>query len=245
LSRYRKVFLSASIALVIAIGVWLVVHQQSRVPVAPPGGRVIHFPEDRSMGTLLFRDRAVDARGFVVVPPGHEVTLVALAPHMSRLDHLLNRFNLYKPDPPNTDLSPLSALRPDDLDQITLNAIPIPDHEFKNLAYLTGLQDMMLLRTPVSAKALAHLDGLTSLTRLHLYRVPGMTEEALGQIGRIRSLRSLTLDQTPVSGPGLARLTNLTSLESLNLGRTLITNDDLRQLPPLPALKMLILDGGD
>jgi len=87
--------------------------------------RIVRFPEDRSMGRLyLFpEDYMGEARGMVTVPAGKQLEL-QVSEEACR------------------DLSPLSALKPDDLLGLILKSTPTTD---AGLAHLRGLTDLLCL----------------------------------------------------------------------------------------------------
>lgn len=105
--------------------------------------RVLHFPEDRSMGMLSVRDAGAheksyqgfeelcEARGDVSVAVGKEV-LLDLSREAAK------------------DLSPLAKLKSDDLYSIDGWRIPIDDQDLRHLAGLTGLKRLYFYTVPIS-----------------------------------------------------------------------------------------------
>ncbi len=211
--------------------------------------RVIHFPEDRSLGYVRITDELLPsedeeeplaARGPVVIPHGKYATLVA--------DHAV------------ADLAPLSDLRPQDLDgldlsqcrrwltnsdlshvarltalkQVNLRDARVTDAGLARLRGLTNLQDLSLWDTPVTDAGLAHLTGLTRLQTLDL-RETQVTDAGLAHLRSLTNLSSLFLSETRVTDAGLAHLSGLTSLQHLSLGNTQVTDagrDFLRDVLP-------------
>jgi hypothetical protein len=125
----------------------------------PP--RQVRFPTDRSLGTLWVRDQESsaenyafweswgEARGVVAIPVGKDLRLV-VSPQSA------------------TDLSPLSTLRPDDLQYLQLSGTRVSNAGLAHLCTLTGLKVLWLYDTPISDAGLVHLRELTGLRVLNL-----------------------------------------------------------------------------
>jgi hypothetical protein len=121
--------------------------------------RQVRFPTSHSLGALWVRDREPDgyafweplgdARGVVTVPGGKELRLNVI-PQAS------------------TDLSPLAALQPDDLQYLQLSGTRVNNAGLAHLKGLTGLRVLWLYDTQVSDAGLVHLRGLTGLRVLNL-----------------------------------------------------------------------------
>lgn len=123
----------------------------------PP--RYVRFPVDRSMGALWVRNQGSDhyafweswgdAQGVVAVPGGKELRL-NMTPQAA------------------TDLSPLAALQPDDLQYLQLSSTRVTNAGLVHLRGLTSLRVLWLYDTQVSDAGLVHLQGLTGLRVLNL-----------------------------------------------------------------------------
>ncbi|MBI3301142.1 MAG: hypothetical protein HYZ72_03560 [Deltaproteobacteria bacterium] len=123
----------------------------------PP--RQVRFPASHSMGALWVRDRGSDGyafwepygdtQGVVTVPGGKELRL-NVTPQAS------------------TDLSPLAALQPDDVQYLQLSSTRVNNAGLSHLRGLTGLRVLWLYDTQVSDAGLVHLQGLTGLRVLNL-----------------------------------------------------------------------------
>jgi hypothetical protein len=122
--------------------------------------RFVRFPTSHSLGALFVRrvfgeeDYAPweswgNAQGIVTVPLGKELRL-NVTPQAS------------------TDLSPLAALNPDDLQYLQLSSTRVNNAGLAHLSKLTGLRVLWLYDTPVSDAGLAHLRALTGLRVLNL-----------------------------------------------------------------------------
>ena len=133
------------------------VRGQESVSALPP--RQVRFPTGHSLGALWMRDRDPegyafweplgDARGVVSVPDGKELRL-NVTPQAS------------------TDLSPLAALQPDDLQYLQLSGTRVNNAGLAHIKGLTGLRVLWLYDTQVSDAGLVHLRGLTGLRVLNL-----------------------------------------------------------------------------
>lgn len=125
----------------------------------PP--RQIRFPADRSLGMLWMRDREFDpedyafweqvgeARGVVIIPSDKELRLI-VNPQAA------------------TDLSPLSQLRPDDIQYLQLSSTRVSNAQLAHVSKLSGLRVLWLYDTPISDAGLVHLQSLSGLRVLNL-----------------------------------------------------------------------------
>ncbi len=125
----------------------------------PP--RQVRFPADRSLGVLWMRDREFDpenyafweqvgeARGIISIPSDKELRLI-VNPQAA------------------TDLSPLSQLRPDDIQYLQLSSTRVSNAQLAHLSKLTGLRVLWLYDTPISDPGLVHLRSLDGLRIINL-----------------------------------------------------------------------------
>ncbi len=122
-------------------------------------GRIVHFPNEKSIGMLyvLDSDKAdtnnyddwqvfCEATGDVTVPPGKVL----------RLDLAKEAGN---------NLSPLSKLRSDDLTLLFCDGVEILDEQLKHISHLTGLIELYLRNTNILGTGLKYLEKLKSLKR--------------------------------------------------------------------------------
>lgn len=210
--------------------------------------RIVHFPSDRSLGKLFIQDEGLvrqirsffwwtedgtnwkyigPAKGDVSVPAGKQLALVVGQAGLR-------------------DLSPLSELGPDDLYKLTIYGPPPPDPKpddrcMPHIAHLTGLKVLQLEDTAVSVKGIKLLHNLKSLEYLSLSKT--LTDEGLGEISQLKSLKGLYIGESRLTDAGLMHLANLTSLEELALGQGRMTNAGLAHLAKLPSLRYLMLAG--
>jgi len=196
-------------------------------------GRILRFPEDRSMGRLMIRDAGGHARpydgwvdfceagGEVRVPEGKQLQLVP-----SR--------------DAGKDFAPLGRLRPDDLAWINCWHVPVDDDGLRHIAGLTGLGALTLRYAPITDKGLEHLKDLTSLVALNLFgtKVRG---EGLTHLSGMRSLQRLTLSGSAITDEGLSHLPEFPSLIHLGLASLDITDAGLAHIENMRSLKELRL----
>ena len=211
--------------------------------------RVLHFPEDRSLGTISIQDVnppqtiAYDwisditawqifcpAQGNVIIPAGKRV-LLKISPEASR------------------DLSPLASLQPDDIYSISFQAPgptspygPARDVCMKHISHLVGLKKLQLGGgTIITDKGLIYIVKLKSLEKLTL--PDRITNAGLAYVAKLTSLKTLHFTENKVTNAGLAQLAPLRSLEKMVLGGQNIGDAGLVPLAQLPALKDLHLWG--
>lgn len=220
----------------------------------PPGARVLHFPTDRSMGTLTLRDasrkRQIDtfyywvddpyndswrvvgeARGDVIVPAGKRVALM-ITPEGAR------------------DMTPLARLGPNDLDTLNYN-YTLSDAGLACIAGLKGLTELNLTsydqdrgaNAPVfyTSDGLKALEGLDNLE--YLSTPSQMDDAGLAHAARLKSLKGLYIKTNKLTDAGLAQIANIPSLEEIAIGGGEISDAGLAHLAMLPRLSYLMLWG--
>ena len=170
--------------------------------------RKIRFPADGSIGKLYLRDAEnprewneyADARGEVSLPSDAEVRLSVSHKAVS-------------------DLSPLSALKADDLQVLEITSA-------------SNFDDTQL----------KHVEGLRSLFGLALWETD-TGDAAFRRLGLLSNLRWLDIGDTLITDQGLAFVRGLARLEELTLLNTRIGNDGLPHLEGLKNLRRLDLMG--
>ena len=216
------------------------------------GTTVLHFPKDRSMGTLWLQKARLtahpfymgpevtnysleclgQARGDVRVPAGEKVML-SIGPDACR------------------DLSPLAILRPNDLHCIgftpaehgRINTMA-DDTCIPHLASLTGLKELFLNGTNITNKGMRSIKDFKALE--HLWLPSRVTNEGLNYVAESQSLKRIYFPyftQSKVTNAGLSNLARLTSLEVLSLGGSRIGDAALAHVAKLPSLRFLQLWG--
>ncbi|MBN1974168.1 MAG: hypothetical protein JW787_11050 [Sedimentisphaerales bacterium] len=219
--------------------------------------RVLHFPKDHSIGQISIQNEKpvgeinsffywtegdrdwesfAQAKGDVKIPIGKRIGLI-----ISKAD--------------TSSLSALSKLNPDDLYMLAISGSypsdqvqrPIPDD--KCIAYinhLTGLKDLQLNYTAITAKGFGTLSNLKSLEYLTLSG--DITDESLEVISQLRTLKGLylynpNLIDNRLTDKGLAYLASLSSLEELRVDSNQFTNAGLAHVAKLTSLRYLMLYG--
>ncbi|GMV93391.1 MAG: hypothetical protein AMXMBFR82_31690 [Candidatus Hydrogenedentota bacterium] len=213
----------------------------------PVDGRVLHFPSDRTLGTIRIMDsdfeRTLDtfyhwlddsewvdwstARGDVVIPEGKHVWLV-LNPRAC------------------SDLSGLQQLQPNDIFKLSVDYTErggpsLDDTGMAHIAHLTGIRYLHLRWSNVTDAGLVFLPELYRLERLQVPRY--MTDAGMAQIARAPWLKALYLSETPVTDAGMAYLEKLSGLRELSIDATNVGDAGLAYLTYLAQLDYLMLGG--
>lgn len=195
------------------------------------GSRIIHFPSDRSMGMLYILDaNQVDTSKYDDWEPFCEATGVVTVPAGKKL-----RLNLSKKA--RNDLSPLSALQPDDLTILYCYGVEIADDQLKHISNLTGLKHINLDGTNILGTGLKYLTGLKSLEELWLSSTH-VGDDELFILLNFPLLKGLGLRDTPTTDAGMAHVGRITSLEVLSLNAG-VGDEGLAQLKDLKNLRWL------
>jgi hypothetical protein len=117
--------------------------------------RRLVFPKDRSIGILTFKDEKGEynvigeAKGVVLVPARRWIKLM-FSPEAAR------------------DLTPLTALRANDLCELGLNSTAVTDGQLSHVRGLTELLALGLSSTSIGNTGLAKLSTLSALQTLNL-----------------------------------------------------------------------------
>ena len=209
----------------------------------PAKERVIHFPTDRSLGTLSVPYKGIHrplypnyygsweylcrAQGRVTVPAGETLELM-VGPNCIK------------------HLPLLSTLGPNDIDRLNITGydgpIARPDQTvMPHLSGLTGLKELELTLADVSGEGLKFIKGLTSLRQLAV-QSSNLRNEDLAYLSELRSLETLTLMAARADDAGLRHLTNLKSLKELLISPN-FQGPGLAYLGELPQLSSLRLFG--
>lgn len=216
-------------------------------PPTPVDGRVLHFPPDRTLGTIRIMDSSFErkldtfyhwlddsewvdwstARGEVVIPKGKHVWLV-LNPRAC------------------SDLSGLQELRPNDIYKLSVDYTErggpsLDDTGMAHIAHLTGIRYLHLRWSNVTDAGLVFLPELYRLERLQVPRY--MTDAGMAQIARAPWLKALYLSETPVTDAGMAYLEKLSGLRELSIDATNVGDVGLAYLTYLAQLDYLMLGG--
>lgn len=222
--------------------------------LASARGRIVHFPSDRSMGTLYISsspeeidiDQGVEDRGNITLPTGKRICLLVA-------------------DEAITALSALALLNPDDLQGLLIWSKEVKNEDFVHIKHLEFLEELdLMVSEQITDLALRHIGKLRALRRLSLYsshisddgliflkplikleylnlrRCNSITNNGLTHIVPLKNLRHLNLGYTQVNAAGLAYLYQLTRLTSLYLSHLEIYDADIaisiRRLTDLTSL---------
>lgn len=107
-----------------------------------------------------------------------------------------------------------------------------------------SLRYLDLLGTQVTPRGVARLAELPSLEHLDLNTRPGLDDDALAALSRLRNLKRLRLGVSPTrhyTEKGLAEVAKLERLELLHLSGPGVTDAALRQVAKLPRLRELFI----
>ncbi len=219
-------------------------------PSVARADRVLHFPEDISLGWITFGDAPAQsdgadfsgnrfrgdwgslrqAQGDVVVPDGKLVWLTLTDDVWLDPDRLVA----------------LTRLGPDDVFGLSTHAsaggvLKPNDRCMPYIAHLTGLRVLSMWSTNVTDRGAA---CLANLTRLESLMFGGRISEAgLSPIQAIRSLRDLTFSSSDTIDGALLSLGYQESLEALALNGSALSGHALEHLDNFPALRHLRLWG--
>ena len=186
---------------------------------AAPGARVLHFPEDYSMGTLRIGGESVEAQGTVEVPAGVPVSL---------------RVN----DAGAADLSPLANFGETDIQTLSLTGTAVQDEQLANIQGLTGLTRLELRETPITDAGMQYLAGMTQLVRLNINST-AVGDEGMRHLGEMTAMQELVLNRTQVGDEGLSYIRNMTDLTYLDMWMLDITDEGMQYLAGLQNLDEL------
>lgn len=133
-------YLTSTVLKLVVLGIGIATLFSGPTALAESKERIVHFPEDKSMGMLYVLDSdkvdtgngnyddwqvLCEATGDITVPAGKAL-----------------RLNLVKEA--GNDLSPLSLLEPDDLTMLYCYGVEILDEQLKHISHLTGLQEIYM-----------------------------------------------------------------------------------------------------
>lgn len=186
------------------------------------------------MGKLFLRDvenpgewnEYSDARGAVSLPADTEVRLCVSHAAMS-------------------DLSPLAALKVDDLQVLEITSTSkFDDAQLKHIEGLRGLFGLALWETDTGDAAFQRLGLLSNLRWLDIGDTL-ITDEGLAFVRGLSRLKELSLLNTQVGNNGLLHLEGMSSLRHLDLMGTKVNDagfDRLSRLRSLQYMRLLETD---
>ena len=211
--------------------------------------KILHFPQDQSVGVVYLQDENIVipetvrgfhsghtyaelenfscARGEVHIPAGKRVILCIRGIGVT----------------PERYLTALESLGPNDLYGLqffTINPVHIGDDLIVPITRLTELKKLGLSSVGVSPRGLALLARLPQIEELSTPM--GLSDEGMAEIAKMQSIKRLHVARDQLTDAGLRSLGKLASLEVLDLyGNPRMTDDGLKSLTHLHSLRYLRL----
>jgi Leucine-rich repeat (LRR) protein len=211
--------------------------------------RVLHFPSERPVGSILIQDEDLLipevtagfhpgyayaeseflglAQGDVRIPAGQRVLLTLGGTGATR----------------RQCLAVLNSLDPNAVYRLLfLPPIHLDDGLMPAVVRLTGLRVLWLNYARITPKGAAMLSQLPALERLDTPEQ--MSDAVMAQIADVQSLKALNVSPSRMTDAGLTSIATLRSLEVLHLeGNDKMSNDSLKALTQLPSLRHLRILG--
>lgn len=158
---------------------------------------------ERAHGLIEFDGSGHATRAyFVSRPPLADSNLVALAPHLKKLQSL-KAIDLQSDRVTDNGIAQLAALT--NLEELTIADSSITDAGVKSLCSLPRLKVFMCMRGSLTDTALESLGKLSHLEVIGLTG-PGITDRGLEDLAKLSNLRQLTLVGTRTTDAGLKGL---------------------------------------
>ncbi len=177
----------------------------------------LHFPADRSMGTLKVYDQEKgtwsdmgEAKGEVEPPPGKEILLAV------------------NPDAV-ADLSPLEGIGPAGVQKLVMDGLKIGDQQLAHLKAVHALKKMSLRGAEITDSGMAGLEGLNDLEELDL-GLTSIGDAGLVHLKSLPNLSVLDVSSTQVTDASLPTLKAMRKLQYLDPQRTGITAKGIEEL---------------
>ena len=219
---------------------------QPKAPDARPTGevRVVHFPKDRSLGTLkTITDNGGDPTilntGFNYRTSGSAVGDVTVPAD--------RRLYLYVGEKYLKNLPQIVCLGPDDLYGLhiggsTFGGPKAGDSCLRHIGRLTGLKQLTLTRTSITSRGLKYITPLKSLNYLHIGS-DRLGDNDLPLLAQFNSVETLVLGGQRVTDAGLKHLEGLYSVKEMYLWVNNVRGPGLAHIAKLPRLEYLFLAG--
>ena len=134
--------------------------------------------------------------------------------------------------------APLSELT--GVAQLVLVKTSLTDASLHHLGVMRRLRFLSLAKSPVTGSGLKHLKDLPQLQGLNLLGTEAR-DETVSDLASFSRLESLQLKGTQISDQGLRYLSKLASLRTLGLSKTRITDDGLKELAGMVSLRSIDL----
>ena len=194
--------------------------------------RTVVFPEDRSVGRVMMRDRGGPntfgsnigpAQGPVMVPEGQEVGL------------FVNNFH-------PGDIAFLEAFGPNELDYLMLVHAALTDDDVKYIEHLSGLKFLLFEYCDLSDVGLRSFRGFVNLEFLGLGGTK-ITDDGLATLSSLTRLEGLSVGGTRITERGIRSLKSL-PLKTIMLNGFTLTPAMMDVLKEFPGLTMMRIDSG-
>ena len=210
--------------------------------VATGDARVVRFPAERSVGTLVDLDRPRDENGHLpdwwmwngfAKSPAHEIADA----RGDVLVHPGQRLGLIvTPHGPDDDLRALRSLPSGSVELLAFNTKGPPpgDACVASICAIPGLRTLLLEKSNISNEGLSRLTNAASLERLMIVD-EDLNATGVCHIAKIKSLKGLRIHRKTITAENLSDLSQLDSLEELIIGGVL-EGEGLSHLNRLPAL---------
>lgn len=220
------------------------------------GERVLKFPDDRSLGTVLVRDwkfdaqfRLVgDARGSIRIDKGNMVQFQASRDFGdSDLELLIDMnvpgaiqyLSLADSKVTSAGVSRLPDLK--GLIDLSLQRVKLDPAGWQAIASMKGLRHLNLGTTEVTTEIIQSMGSFPALEDLALEMSEGVTEEAILTIREYPRLKTLIMRGIEMSDVSLDYLRQAKELERLWIGGKGMTRYGLELLRDLPHLRELVI----
>jgi hypothetical protein len=187
--------------------------------IAPPGERILTFPEGRSLGFISLRpwhrveeewQQFGPAKGNVTIPAGMEIKLSV--------------------GEGVTDLSPLKMFGITDIHTLVLSGADINDVSMDGPAFLRGVLVLELSGTAVTDVGMKKLDRNAGLQELKLTNTR-IGDTGLEVLKKIPLLERIYIDGAPnITAHSLQTFRELRALKRLHLANTAVSPTELAQL---------------
>jgi len=196
--------------------------------------RVIHFPENSSIGELIINNSYGSAVGDIIVSASAIVTL-----------EIEDRI-MQTEEGKELLFSSLKSLKHDDLNNLRIATVLFAEEDLKYIKGLTSLHSLSIdhRRNPqslsITGSGFKYLKGMNLLTKFE-FEKGRINDEALSYLKPLKSLEILSFYGTPVGDEGIKHIASLENLSDINLMNTNVTDIGLSYLGNLKKLKKLTL----
>lgn len=127
------------------------------------------------------------------------------------------------------------------LQELYMAETTIADEAIEIMASMPKLKKLRLAKTQIGAPAIAAMPQLEKLEELDLSECAQLSDEAMGPLAEMKSLKKLNLWRVNLTDQGIQPIGKLSNLESLNLDNTRLTDAGLPAIGGLKKLTFLHL----